>query len=429
MTPQTSISRRRFVKRTTAGLTVPLFLSRFNPAAAVPAGDRITLGFIGIGKRARSLLGRFLSFDSVQVLAVSEIVRERLMDGKKRIDAHYRKKQGKSAGKSCDAYNDFRKVITRKDIEAVVIATPDFWHAPQVIATAKAGKDIYCEKPLSLVIDHGRRMVDAVRKYNVIFQTGSQQRSEYGGRFRRAVELVRNGRIGKVKTIHVGVGGPPVPCTLPEEPCPEGTDWEMWNAPAPERGYHHDLCPRGIHNHFPAFRRYREYAGGGLADMGAHHFDIAQWALGMDTSGPVKIEPPEGKSTKGLKFTYANGVEMFHGGIGGCTFAGTKGKIVVTRGSLTSDPASILKEAIGPDEFHVQPSNNHARNWLLAVRSRKLPICDVETGHRSASICHLANIGYELRRPLAWDPEKERFENDPDADKLVFRKLRAPWTL
>jgi len=326
-------------------------------------------------------------------------------------------------------YNDFRKLIACDDIDAVVILTPDFWHAPQVIAAAKARKDIYCEKPMSLVIDHGRKMVEAVRENKIIFQTGSQQRSEYGGKFRLAVELVRNGRIGQVKQVYVGVGAPPVPCDLPEEPCPEGTDWEMWNAPAPKRGYNHVLCPRGIHNHFPAFRKYREYAGGGLADMGAHHFDIAQWALGMDNSGPVKIEPPKGTSTKGLKFTYANGVEMFHDGIGGCTFIGTEGKIIVTRSKITSDPKSILSEPLGPNDFRVQPSNNHAQNWLQSVYKRKLPICDVEIGHRSATICHLANIGYELRRPLKWDPEKERFLDDPEANKLVYRKLRSPWTL
>jgi predicted dehydrogenase len=392
-------------------------------------GDRITIGFIGFGKRSRQILGRFLRIEGAQVVAVSEVVRERREQGRKLVDKHYAQPGARGPSTGCAAYNDFRELLARDDIDAVVIGTPDHWHAIQTVAAAAAGKDIYCEKPMSLVIAHGRKMVQAVRRHDVIFQTGSQQRSEYGGKFRQAVELVRNGRIGTVKRVHVGVGGPPVPCNLPDEPCPDGTDWEMWNGPAPARGYHHELCPRGIHNHFPAFRRYREYAGGGLADMGAHHFDIAQWALGMDESGPVRIEPPPGNATKGLKFTYASGVEMFHGGVGGCTFEGTKGTIVVTRGSITSDPPEILEQPIGPDDKRVYRSRDHARNWLMCVRSRKRPICDVETGHRSATICHLANIGYELRRPLTWDPEKEQFAGDAEANRLRDRAVRAPWTL
>jgi predicted dehydrogenase len=272
-------------------------------------------------------------------------------------------------------------------------------------------------------------MVEAARKHDRVFQTGSQQRSEFGGLFRRADELIRNGYIGEVKTVRVGVGGPAVTCDLPSEECPEGTDWNFWNGPSPERGYNQILCPKGIHNHFPAFRNYREYAGGALADMGAHHFDIAQWALGMDNSGPVKIEPPEGTAGTGLKFTYANGVVMYHGGPSGCTFEGTKGTLYVDRGKLTADPANILDVKIGENEFHVEPSDNHHRNWLDAIRSRKKPICDVEIGHRSATVCELGQIGYDLRRPLDWDPVKERFVNDDEANKLLSRPMRDPWKL
>ena len=199
--------------------------------------------------------------------------------------------------------------------------------------------------------------------------------------------------------------------------------------PSPERGYNQILCPKGIHNHFPAFRNYREYAGGALADMGAHHFDIAQWALGMDNSGPVKIEPPEGNAGTGLKFTYANGIVMTHGGRSGCTFEGTKGTLYVDRGKIESDPANILEAKLGADDFHVEPSDNHHRNWIDAIRSRKKPICDVEIGHRSATVCQLGQIGYDLRRTLNWDPVKERFVNDDDANKLLSRPMRDPWKL
>ncbi len=423
-------SRRRFLETTAAGIAAPFIIgSTSRRAGAAPANDRITIGCIGFGKRSRSLLHRCIDQKDTQVVAVSEVVRERREQGREQVETYYADSTDRPSFKGCATYNDFRKIVERDDIDAVIIGTPDHWHAIQAIMSAESGKDIYCEKPMSLVIVHGRKMADAVRKNNCIFQTGSQQRSEFGGRFRKAVELIRNGRIGRLHTIHVGVGGPPVPCDLPEEPCPDGTDWEMWNGPAPERGYHHELCPKGIHDHFPAFRRYREYAGGGLADFGAHHFDIAQWALDMDDSGPVKIEPPEGKENKGLKFTYANGVVMHHGGPRGCTFEGTKGKIYVDRSELTSEPGAIVDEPLEENAIRVYHSDNHMRNWLNCVFSRELPICDVEIGHRSASICHLANIGYRVRRTLNWDPKKEVFLDDPEANKYADRDVRDPWTL
>src|SRR5207245_1299305 len=202
------------------------------------------------------------------------------------------------------------------------------------------------------------------KKHDIVFQTGSQQRSEFDGKFRTAAEYVRSGRIGKVKTIRIGVGDPNVPCDLPEQPIPEGTDWDMWLGQAEKGGYNEILCPKGVHQHFPAWRNYREYAGGGLADMGAHHFDIAQWALDMDNSGPVKIEPPPGKEKTGLKFTYANGVEMFHGGPSGCNFEGSDGTIYVDRDKLESDPAEILKTPLGEKELKLYRATSHHRNWI-----------------------------------------------------------------
>jgi hypothetical protein len=275
----------------------------------------------------------------------------------------------------------------------------------------------------------GRRLVEEVARAKIIFQTGSQQRSEFGNHFRTAVELVRNGRIGKLKTVRIGVGGPAVPCNLPEQEVPAGTDWDFWLGPAPKRGYNEILCPKGIHRHFPAWRNYREYGGGGLADMGAHHFDIAQWALDMDGSGPVKIEPPAGKATTGLKFTYASGVEMFHGGPADCVFEGSDGTVFASRGKLETKPESILKTPIGAKDFHVYPSNNHRKNWLECVRAKKQTICTAEIGHRSATICHLGNIGYWLRRPLKWDPVKERFIDDDEANKLLSHEPRPAWKI
>ena len=422
------ITRRQFVATSAVAACGPMILS--SPARGfAAASERIRLGFIGIGIQSRGHLKRFVGTNDTQVVAVCDVVTERREDSKRIVEEGYAKQKDMTSYKGCAAFIDFRELLAREDIDAVVIGTPDHWHAIPAVMACRAGKDVYCEKPLSLTISEGRAMVDAARKHDRVFQTGSQQRSEFGGLFRRAVELIRNGHLGEIKSVAVGVGGPAVTCDLPTEECPSGTDWNFWNGPSPERGYNQILCPKGIHNHFPAFRNYREYAGGALADMGAHHFDIAQWALGMDHSGPVKIEPPEGKAGTGLKFTYANGVVMTHGGRSGCTFVGTKGTLYVDRGKIESDPANILEAKIGPDDFHVEPSDNHYRNWIDAVRSRKKPICDVEIGHRSATVCELGQIGYDLRRPLNWDPVKERFVNDDDANKLLSRPLRDPWKL
>ena len=422
------ISRRQFLATSAVAACGPMILS--SPARGfAAASERIRLGFIGIGIQSRGHLKRFVGTNDTQVVAVCDVVTERREDSKRIVEEGYAKQKDMTSYKGCAAFIDFRELLAREDIDAVVIGTPDHWHAIPAVMACRAGKDVYCEKPLSLTISEGRAMVDAARKHDRVFQTGSQQRSEFGGLFRRAVELIRNGHLGEIKSVTVGVGGPAVTCDLPTEECPSGTDWNFWNGPSPERGYNQILCPKGIHNHFPAFRNYREYAGGALADMGAHHFDIAQWALGMDHSGPVKIEPPEGKAGTGLKFTYANGVVMTHGGRSGCTFVGTKGTLYVDRGKIESDPANILEAKIGPDDFHVEPSDNHYRNWIDAIRSRKKPICDVEIGHRSATVCELGQIGYDLRRPLDWDPVKERFVNDDDANKLLSRPLRDPWKL
>ncbi len=433
MSGNASPSRRRFL-RTAAAVGLAGCLPPQARAAAegkrVPPGDRITLGFIGVGVMGRGHVQNFLGRPVVQVIAVCDVVRERREHARKMVEDHYAGQAGKGTFTGCEAYNDFRDLLARKDLDAVVIATPDHWHALPCVLAAKAGKDIYCEKPLTRTIGEGRRVVEAVRAgFKVIFQTGSQQRSEYGGFFRTACEYVRNGRIGKVKTIRVGVGAPAVACDLPEQPVPDGTDWDLWLGPAPARGYNEIQCPKGVHGHFPAWRNYQEYAGGGLADMGAHHFDIAQWALEMDGSGPVRVEPPAGKATSGLKLFYANGVEMIHGGPSGCTFEGTEGTIYVDRGTLRSTPETILQTPLGPKDQRVYPSTDHRQNWLDCVRARKETICPAEVGHRSASVCQLANIGYRLRRVLHWDPVKEQFRDDAEANQLVDQAMRPPWKL
>lgn len=424
-----SVSRRRFVQGLAAAGVVGTGLLAGGRTARAAANERLNIGMIGVGTMGRSHVDRFLGYGDVQIVAVCDVVEERRQHSKARVEEHYAKQTGQGSYQGCKTFNDFRELLALDGVDAVVIATPDHWHVTGAILAARARKDIYCEKPLTLTIGEGRRLVDEVRSNKVIFQTGSQQRSEFDGKFRIAAELIRNGRIGKVKTVRVGVGAPPVPCDLPEEPVPAGTDWDLWLGPVAWRGYNEVLCPKGVHKHFPLFRNYREFAGGGLADMGAHHFDIAQWALDMDSSGPVRIEPPADGSLSGLKFTYANGVEMFHGGPSGCTFEGDAGTIYVDRGKLEGMPEALITTPLPEGAKRLYHATDHGRNWLDSIKSRELPICDVEIGHRSATVCHLANLAYQLGRALTWDPKAEQFAGDAEANGLLNRTPRDPWKI
>jgi len=430
------MDRRQFLKRTAAGSLGAVAFPYIVPASAhggagrTAPSDRITMGFIGMGKMMRGHLGSFLGRGQVQVLAVCDVESIRLGIQQKRVDEYYTKRKGKGSYKVCAAYKDFRELVARDDIDAVVVATPDHWHALPAIAALKSGKDVYCEKPLTLAINEGKAMVEATRNYGRAFQTGSQQRSSW--QFRRACELVRNGRIGTVHTVHVNVGGPPVECYLPTQPVPEGLDWDFWLGPAPWRPYNADIAPKHDYGGWPNFRAYRDYSGGGMTDWGAHHFDIAQWGLGMDGSGPVEINPPDGKEFNRLTYKYANGIVMTHGGArgrAGVEFKGTKGHVLVNRGYIETIPARVLDEPIGPNDIRLYDSRNHQDDWLECIRTRSKPICDVAIGHRSVTICHLGNIAYWLKRPLKWDPHKERFVDDEEANRMLQRPMRSPWRL
>jgi len=429
MNTSNRFTRRQFLKTAaTLATAAPTILPSRIWSAEKGPNDRLTLGFIGMGKQNSGLLGGFINNKATQVVAVCDVDTTRREHAKKRVEDHYAKQTEKGSFKGCDTYKDFRELIARKDIDGVVVATPDHWHALIVIAAANAGKDIYCEKPLSLTIPEARAMVNAVRRNQRILQTGSMQRSSQ--EFRRACELVRNGRIGKVKTVIVGVGGPSKWCDLPEEPMEPGLDWDTWLGPAPVRPYNSVLSPRGVHDHFPNWRNYREYSGGAMTDWGAHHFDIAQWGLGMDDSGPVEIIPPEDPNAKtGVRYLYANGVEMIHDSSkGGATFIGTNGKIFVDRGKFQAEPESIA-EPLDDKAVRLYASSNHLQDWLSCVRSRKLPICDVEIGCRSVTVCHLGNLAYWNHRRLKWDPKKEQFMGDNEANTWLNRAKRAPWNV
>jgi predicted dehydrogenase len=382
------------------------------------------MGFIGVGKQNRFLLTRFLAKDT-QVVAVCDVDTTRRESAKQMVEAAYA--QNAPGGyKGCTAYADFRELLARKDIDAVCVATPDHWHAIVVVAAAKANKDIYCEKPLSLTIHEARAMVKAVRKHNRVLQTGSMQRSS--SEFYKACMLVRNGRIGQIKQVIADVGTSSKWCDLPEEPMEAGLNWDMWLGPAATRPYNSILSPRGIPKDFPAWRNYREYSGWGMTDWGAHHFDIAQWGLGMDDSGPVQIIPPEDPNAwTGVRFVYANGVQLIHGKSGGVLFVGTDGQIFVNRGKFWITPETLGNEPIPENGVQLYKSTDHYQDFLDCVKTRKRPICDVEIGCRSVTVCHLGNLAYWYRRTLNWDPVKERFIGDAEANTWLDRKRRAPW--
>lgn len=438
-------SRRSFLKSTLAAGVAPLFLPGRIWSAETKPNDRLALGFIGIGKQMGGHLTGFIAKDETQAVAVCDVDTTRRNNGKRIVEEAYKKKTGADY-KGCDTYNDFRELLARKDIDAVVIATPDHWHAPIAIAAAKAGKDIYCEKPLTNTVHEARALVDATRKYDRVFQTGSQQRSSR--EFRIACELVRQGRIGKVDRVTAGFGGPGKACDLPEEAAEPGLDWDLWLGPAPMRPYNSILSPRGIHTNFPMWRAYWEYGGGMVTDWGAHHLDITQWGLGADDSGPVEVLPPADWQTAqaGGRLRYANGVEVTHIEENGVTFFGTDGEIYVNRGkfkltlggvvkgeamtkeqNLQAVLDAVEKEFIDEAKPRLYSSTDHKADWLDAIRKRSRPICDVEIGARSVTACHLLNFAYRYGKSFKWNPAGNAFADGSGDAKWLTRDYRDAW--
>ena len=414
------MSRRTFLKQSAALAASAVVAPYFVPRSAFGANDRVNTGHIGVRNQGLGNLKAFMN----NAVAVCDVDKEVLGKAVKAVE---------QTGKKCEAYSDFRRMLENKDIDAVVISTPDHWHALMTIQACAAGKDVYCEKPLSLTIAEGRQMVAAARKHQRIVQTGSQQRSDE--KFRRACELVRSGRIGKLKSVLVGIPGPnhPGEPVADANPPPE-LDYEMWLGPAPQRPYN----VKRVHYNF---RFFWDYSGGQMTNFGAHHIDIAHWGIGCDDSGPLEIEGkatfhPKGwhevSETCRVNYRYANDIVMTVGQGQkdipvGATFIGDKGKIWVTRGKLESDPAELAKEPLGEKDVHLYVSKNHHQNFLECIKTRKLPICDVEIGHRSATACHLGNLAIRLGRKLTWNPADEKIVGDDEAAKMISRTYRAPW--
>lgn len=437
------VSRRNFLRNAAATATAPFILPSRIWSAETGPNAKLTMGFIGTGTQCRGLLGGFLGLET-QVLAVCDVDTTRREATKKRVDDYYAQKQQPG---DCKAYADYRAIIERKDIDAVCIATPDHWHAAITLAALQAGKDVYCEKPLTHNIQEAIDVIRAVAASKQILQTGSMQRSMK--EFRIACELVQNGAIGKLERVECQFGDPGIPCELPEEPAEPGLDWNLWLGPAPLRPYHSELSPRGVHTHFPHWRRYREYGGGMVTDWGAHHLDIAQWGLAMDESGPVEILPPETSGAKrGAKLVYANGVTVEHKDGFGVHFFGSEGEVQVNRGKFTFKRGSEMiaahtgaKEAKTSCAAEVQKaeraalenakiklynSKNHLWDFLDCVKSRQKPITSEIVGGRSAICCHLMNQAYYHGQKLKWDPVKFAFV-DGTGDPSWLTRTPRDW--
>lgn len=423
------ISRRKFVKGAallSAFSIVPRFV--LGGRGYQSPSDTINLGFIGTGRQSIGLMKNFLTTGEVQIIAACDVYGIKLQNFLNQMQTFCAEKEMKLKSE-CKAYVDFREVIDRQDVDAVVVATPDHWHGVICVEAAEKKKDIYCEKPLALTVKEGRAMVDAVRKNERVFQTGSMQRS--WPEFRQTVELIRNGYLGEIKEVKVSVDGPPKPYDLPGQPVPEGLDWNRWLGPNEFKPYNRDLAPLVEDTFWAKWRNYKEFGGGGMTDWGAHMFDIVQWALDMDESGPVEVNYPD-QEYPVLTYKYENGITMTHEDFGkknAIRFIGSKGQLDVQRRVLETHPSHLKDIKFGSGEKRVYYSDNHYKDFLKAMRARTKPVCDVETGHRTATVCTIGNIAYELKRSLRWDPKKEKFKRDREANALLSRPMRKEWSI
>jgi predicted dehydrogenase len=436
------VTRRQFLKGSAVaatGFLVPAIVPASVFGADAPS-NRITIGFVGVGRMGSGDMRELLGFKEVQIIAVCDIDSNRVRNAQKTVEAHYAKQSAAGTYKGCATFGDYRDLVTRDDIDAVCVVTPDHWHALPSIAAAKAGKDIFLQKPLTLTIREGRVLSDTVRRYNRIFQVGSQQRSDT--RFHHACELVRNGRVGKLHTVKVGFGTDPGTDPTPPMPVPDNLNYDMWLGQAPWAAYTEKRVHPQKDYDRPGWLRISDYGAGMITGWGAHHNDIAQWGMGTEYTGPVEIEGQADFPKDGLwdvhgdfriEYTYANGVKVICAdnkkNKQGVVFEGTEGWVYVMRGKIDAQPKSLLTSTIGPNEIHLYKSNNHKANWLECIKSRTETIAPAEIGHRSCTVCLLGDIAMRLGRKLRWNPDTEQFVGDDEANKMLWRPMRSPWTL
>lgn len=458
----TALSRRTFLKTTAAGALTTAVATGF--PTIVPASvfgknapsNRINVGAIGVGRisRGHDMPGVW-QYDNALITAVCDVDQKRADDAKQLVNGVYAKKTGKAAYDGVRVYTDYRELLANKDIDAVLVSTPDHWHAPIVVDAVRAGKDVYMQKPASLTISEGRMMADAVKKSGRIVQVGSQQRSSE--QFRYAAELVRNGRIGQLKTVYVGLPGDPSGNEEPEMPIPKNLNYDMWLGTTPEVYYTEKRVHPQEGYDRPGWLRCEQFGAGMITGWGSHHIDCSHWAMDTEYTGPVEIWGKADFPKSGLwdvhgifrtEARYENGVHMVVSNEipNGIKFEGTKGWIFVSRGDAAvtaSDPVAkqmaakkldasdpkLIQSVIGPDEIHLPVSKEHHGNWLESIVSRKEPIAPAEVGHRSCSACLLHHAAMKLNRRLYWDPKTEQFKNDPEANKLLARPQREPYAI
>jgi predicted dehydrogenase len=425
---QKRLSRRNFLKKSiafSAAYAVPLVVPSSIFGETAPS-SRITIGIIGTGEQGILNLKAFLNKPRAVITAVCDVDRGRCEQARKMA----RLAEGSS-------YNNFRELLGRSDVDAAVVNTPDHWHALISIAAIKAGKDVYCEKPLAYSVAEGRALCNAVKRYGRVLQTGSHQRSDKN--FRLACELVRNGRIGRLHTIKVEIpeNSRPNPLTWNVVHPPAGLDYDLWLGPAPFRPYIEQGCHYNWHFLY-------DFGGGQLTNWGAHMLDIAQWGNGSDLTGPIEVRGTGEFSKEGLfetplqydiEYAYSNGVRLLcrtrkpDGPEPHVRFEGSDGWIFVSRDRFLSHPSSLIQSKTSPNEVRLYRSNDHHQNFLDCVRLRTKPVVDAETGHRSATVCQIGNIAVRLGRKLRWDPAKECFIGDGIANKMLSRPMRPPWRL
>lgn len=453
-------SRRKFVKRAATGVAASALAVHGFPAIVTASvlgknspGNRINVGAIGTGRISREHdLPSTLKFDEARIMAVCDLDSKRVEDAKKLINGYYSKKTNQNY-EGVTGYSDYRELLKNKDIDAVLISTPDHWHAAIGIAAVEAGKDVYLQKPASLTIAEGRALSNRVHNTGRIFQIGSQQRSS--PQFRYAAELVRNGRIGQLKTVQVGLPGDPSGNDEPEMPVPPNLNYEMWLGSTPYVYYTEKrVHPQNDYSR-PGWLRCEQFGAGMITGWGSHHVDCAHWAMDTEYTGPIEVSGSAEFPTQGLwdvhgKFRtealYANGVRMIVSNDlpNGIKFEGTEGWIFVSRGSdsvTASDPVAKLKDnkalsasdpkiitsVIGPNEIHLYVSKDHHGNWLECIKSRQPTIAPAEVAHRSCSTCLIHHITMKLKRKVYWDPMKEKFKNDDEANAMLSRPQRWPY--
>ncbi|UBM57483.1 Gfo/Idh/MocA family oxidoreductase [Marinilongibacter aquaticus] len=449
-------SRRKFMKNSLAASAGVLAFPTIVPSSVFgknAPSNKIQIGQIGCGRIARDHdLPGTMQHDVAQLVAVCDLDHHRTVEGKAHVEKYYREKKNKTV--DIKMYDDYRELLLNKDIDAVVISTPDHWHSQPAIEAALAGKHVYLQKPTSLTVEEGRLLSDIVHRQGVTLQVGTQQRSM--PQFRLAAELVRNGRIGKIHTVKVGLPGDPAGPVAETGPVPKGFNYDMWLGSTPEMEYSEMLVHPQTGYGRPGWLRVEQFGAGMITGWGQHHFDSAAWGMNTEYTGPISVEsvaefPKYGSwNVHGdfmVKAEYENGITMYTSGgfPNGIRYEGTDGWVFVTRGpyrasasdpipvmkngtkSLDASDPAILDSVIGKDEIHLYKSDEQHGNWLDCIQSGKEPISPVEKGHRACTVCLISHVAMKLPRKLEWDPKAERFHNDDEANAYLSRPQRYPY--